>query len=166
MLARCNQFSWPLTRRPLSSVQVRPDQLFLARIQTGLTALHDRCIGLLHQGLGRGMPVKVAQQLARACPRKYRPTPAPERQLGAMRGWIGRDGPWHGQWTTVSGEKVVDSDICTFTFDPIDLPELGGRAAVAQLNESEHYLARFRRTLKLRLVSAGKVQPLLAGIYA
>jgi hypothetical protein len=131
--------------------------------------------------------------------RKNWPTPAPERRPGARRGWIGRDDPWHGQWTTVRAAKVVDGaspvPLCqpvlpaldsrpgtgatglaacpggqarghrtgpltrtgrTFTFDPIDLPELGGRDAVDQLNEAEHYLARFRRTLKVRLVGALK----------
>jgi hypothetical protein len=93
------------------------------------------------------------------------PTPAPERRAGARRGWIGRDDPWHGQWTTVRAEKVVEGCTCTWTFDPIDLPELGGRRAIAQFNESEHYLARFRRTLKLRLVSEGEEQPLVSGIH-
>ena len=96
------------------------------------------------------------------------PTPAPERRPGAGRGWIGRDDPWHGAWTTVRAEKEVDGNTCTFTFDPIDLPELGGRemaGAVAQLNEAEHYLARFRRTLKVRLVSGGGEQPVIAALH-
>jgi len=96
------------------------------------------------------------------------PTPAPERRPGAGRGWIGRDDPWHGAWTTVRAEKEVDGNTCTFTFDPIDLPELGGRemaSAVAQLNEAEHYLARFRRTLKIRLVSGGGEQPVIAALH-
>ena len=61
--------------------------------------------------------------------RKNWPTPAPERRPGAGRGWIGQDDPWHGQWTTVRAEKVVGG-ACTFTFDPLDLPELGWETAV------------------------------------
>jgi len=139
--------------------------------------------------------------------RKNWPTPAPERRPGAGRGWIGQDDPWHGQWTTVRAEKVVEEPsppaplpmlgegrpsplpssfaslrtgswegegaTCTFTFDPLDLPELGWEAAAhpsaslgTGLEQAEHYLARFRRTLKVRLVSRGEEQPLIAGIHA
>ena len=90
------------------------------------------------------------------------PTPAPERRPGARRGWIGRDDPWHGRWVTVRAEKVTAGDVVTFTFDPVDLPELRGVMSAAQLEETEHYLARFRRTLKLRLVCGGDVQPVIA----
>lgn len=94
------------------------------------------------------------------------PTPAPERLPGARRGWIGRDDPWHGQWTTVRAEEVTDGTRCTFAFDPIDLPELGGPKAIAQLIEAEHYQARFRRTLKVRVLGQGEAPPLIAGIGA
>jgi hypothetical protein len=94
------------------------------------------------------------------------PTPAPERWPGARRGWIGRDDPWHGQWITARGEEVITGSTFSINFDPIDLPELGGRDAAVRLNEAEHYRARFRRTLKLRLVSGGDEQPLIAGIHA
>lgn len=94
------------------------------------------------------------------------PTPAPERLPGARRGWIGRDDPWHGQWVTVRGEKTIEGKTCTFTFDPIDLPELQGIVSSAQLEQAEHYLARFRRTLKLRIVCRAAQQPRLAGIHA
>jgi hypothetical protein len=93
------------------------------------------------------------------------PTPAPERRPGAGRGWIGCDDPWHGKWTTGRGEMVINGATCTYTFDPIDLPELGKQAAV-QLEEAEHYMARFRRTLKVRLVSGGEEQPRIAGFHA
>jgi hypothetical protein len=95
--------------------------------------------------------------------RKHWPTPAPERRPGARRGWIGRDDPWHGQWTTARAAKVVDGQTCTFDFDPIDLAELH---AIEQLEAAEHYLARFRRTLKLRLVSSEEPQPAIARIHA
>lgn len=98
--------------------------------------------------------------------RKNWPTPAPERRPGARRGWIGRDDPWHGQWTAGRAVKTIAGTKCSFTFDPIDLPEIGD---VEQLNEAEHYLARFRRTLKVRLVgslSGGKAPPRVAGLHA
>jgi hypothetical protein len=98
--------------------------------------------------------------------RKNWPTPAPERLPGARRGWIGHDDPWHGQWTTVRAEKVVSADACTFTFDPIDLPELGEWSAAERLDNAEHYLARFRRTLKIRLVSGGQIQPRITQVQA
>jgi hypothetical protein len=96
------------------------------------------------------------------------PTPAPERRSGARRGWIGRDDPWHGRWVTVRSEKVTAGDTVTFTFDPVDLPELRGVMSAAQLEETEHYLAPFRRTLKLRLVCSGDAQPAIAelGVYS
>ncbi len=136
---------------------------------------HDPETGEWHIGLEWPEPRDVRQVVVRytgAVPpdlrvqywRKNWPTPAPERLPGARRGWIGRDDPWHGQWTTIRAEKVIDGDTCTFTFDPIDLHELGGRGweAVERLNNAEHHLARFRRTLKLRLVSGGEEQPLIA----
>ncbi|HOU13138.1 MAG TPA: hypothetical protein PKZ84_08465 [Anaerolineae bacterium] len=56
----------------------------------------------------------------------------------------------------------------TFTFDPVDLPELRGVMSAAQLEEAAHYLAPFRRTLKLRLVCGGDAQPIIAelGVYS
>lgn len=95
--------------------------------------------------------------------RRNWPTPAPERLPGARRGWIGRDDPWHGQWTTVRADKVIDGDTCTFIFDPVDLAEVGD---VEQLDRAEHYLARFRRTLKIRLVSEGEEQPVITELHA
>jgi hypothetical protein len=94
------------------------------------------------------------------------PNPAPERWSGARRGWIGRDDPWHGQWVTARGEQTIAGSVFTLTFDPIDLPELGQREAAIRLGEVEHYRARFRRTLKLRLVSGGQTPPLIAAIHA
>ena len=98
--------------------------------------------------------------------RKNWPTIAPERLAGARRGWIGCDDPWHGQWVTARGEKIVAGDTCTITFDPIDLRELGGRHAVEELNFAEHYRAAFRRTLKIRVVSAGETQPKVKELHA
>jgi hypothetical protein len=95
--------------------------------------------------------------------RKNWPTPAPERRPGARRGWIGRDDPWHGQWTTARAAKIVDGQTCTFDFDPIDLAEVH---SAEQLEAAEHYLARFRRTLKIRLVGGGEVRPAIAQICA
>jgi hypothetical protein len=92
------------------------------------------------------------------------PTPAPERLPGARRGWIGRDDPWHGQWTTVRGESHVDGDSFALTFDPIDLPEIG-RDRIEQLVAAEDYRAPFRRTLKLRVVGKGDA-PRVAAIHA
>ena len=92
--------------------------------------------------------------------RKHWSTPAPERRQGARRGWIGRDDSWHGQWTTVRGEQRVAGNTVTLRFDPIDLPELGRDSGV-QLEEAEDYLVRFRRTLKLRVVSGGEQAPVV-----
>jgi len=115
------------------------------------------------------------------------PTPAPERWPGARRGWIGQDDPWNGHWVTVKAEvRHEDDRTAVFVFDPVDLPELRaglertmaalpsavshGLRYQAQmisraLEEAEHYLARFRRTLKLRLVGTGDA-PALAGLEA
>ena len=95
--------------------------------------------------------------------RRNWPTPAPERRPGARRGWIGQDDPWHGEWTTVRAERRIEGDACTFTFDPVDLAEV---RSVEQLEAAEHYLARFRRTLKIRLLCGGEMQPQIAGLHA
>ena len=92
------------------------------------------------------------------------PTPAPERRPGASRGWIGRDDPWHGQWTTVRGESQVRGGSFALTFDPLDLPEIG-RDRVEQLVAAEDYRAPFRRTLKLRLMGEGEA-PRVEAIHA
>jgi hypothetical protein len=99
------------------------------------------------------------------------PTPAPERLPGARRGWIGRDDPWHGRWVTVQAEKKTSGSTCAFTFDPIDWTELRAAGwehydAHTRLGEIEHYLARFRRTLKLRLVCGGDDCPAFAAVHA
>ncbi len=94
------------------------------------------------------------------------PTPAPERRTGARRGWIGRDDPWHGRWITVRAECVVDGETCTFVFDPVDGPELRPWVSWQALEEAEDYLASFRRTLKVRLVSGGVRQPVVRHIEA
>ncbi|TFG67156.1 MAG: hypothetical protein E4H27_09335, partial [Anaerolineales bacterium] len=94
------------------------------------------------------------------------PTPAPERLPGARRGWIGRDDPWHGQWVTARGEQNIEGTIVTFTFDPVDLPELQGIRSSAQLEQAEHYLVRFRRTLKVRIVCYGAQPPNIAELHA
>ncbi len=122
----------------------------------------DICQVVVEYADSKGVPPDVRVQYWQ----QNWPAPAPERWPGARRGWIGRDDPWHGHWTTARGEVVVDGNTYTITFDPIDLPELGGRSAAMRLNELEHYLARFRRTLKLRLVSGGQAQPAVAAIRA
>ena len=96
--------------------------------------------------------------------RRNWPTPAPERLPGARRGWIGRDDPFHGTWTTVRGERTADGDTFTLTFDPLDLPELG-RDLLPQLVAAQHYRARFRRTLKMRVVSRSPM-PSIAELHA
>ncbi|MHB1295170.1 MAG: hypothetical protein ACYC4R_09265 [Anaerolineae bacterium] len=96
--------------------------------------------------------------------RRNWPTPAPELRAGAARGWIGCGDPFHGAWTTVRGAIQRQGDTWSLTFDPLDVIELGGRDAVQQLDQAEDYRARFRRTLKLRLVSADAPRPRLAGL--
>ncbi len=91
------------------------------------------------------------------------PTPAPERRAGALRGWIGRDDAYHGRWTTARGDYVFDGAGLQIRFDPIDLAELGGQAA-KQLEEAEHYLAEFRRALKVRFVCKSESPPSLVQI--
>lgn len=114
------------------------------------------------------------------------PTPAPERWPGARRGWIGRDDPYNGHWVEVKAERRQEGNTCTFVFDPVDIPELraGVEAFMAtlpsavrgalgyfssyvreSLEEAEHFLARFRRTLKIRVAGDG-APPALAGIEA
>jgi hypothetical protein len=117
---------------------------------------------------------RVVVQFAEAVPpnvrieywRKNWPTVAPERRAGARRGWIGRDDPFHGKWTTARGEATTKDGTYSFTFDPIDIWELGGRGQAEQLEEAQHFLARFRRTLKLRIVANGESAPRIASVQA
>ena len=94
--------------------------------------------------------------------RRNWPTTAPQRRPGARRGWIGRDDPWHGEWTTVRADVQCDGDACVFVFDPLDITEMYGRDSVQQLIEAEHYLPRFRRTLKVRVIAEGEVAPVIS----
>lgn len=93
------------------------------------------------------------------------PTIAPERLPGARRGWIARDDPFHGEWVTAKAAQVCDGSTCTFTFDPIDLPELGRGDAIHTLEAARDYLARFRQTLKIRLVSTGDAAPAIRSLH-
>ena len=90
--------------------------------------------------------------------RMHWPTPAPERFAGARHSWIGRDDPYHGEWTTVRGASATDEGIYSFVCDPIDLPEIG----LDQVVNAEHYRVDFRRTLKLRIVGAGSLPDIVA----
>ena len=108
------------------------------------------------------------------------PTPAPERWPGARRGWIGRDDPWNGHWVAVKAERRNDGATYTFEFEPVDIPELKAgietmmaampsamrhglrsqaAAIPAVLEQAEHYLARFRRTLKIRVYGSADGGP-------
>ena len=42
---------------------------------------------------------------------------------------------------------------------------MGGRGAVEQLLEAEHYLPRFRRTLKVRVIAEGNDAPVVSGLH-
>ncbi|MDI7276692.1 MAG: hypothetical protein QME94_11995, partial [Anaerolineae bacterium] len=84
------------------------------------------------------------------------PTPAPERMSGAGRGWIGRDDPYHGRWITARGATRLEGSTFGIAFDPLDMPELGGREAAERLVSAEDYRAPFRRTLKVRVVGQGE----------
>ncbi len=56
---------------------------------------------------------------------------------------------------------MVDGETCAFVFDPVDGPELRPWVSWEALEEAEDYLARFRRTLKVRLVSGGSDEPIV-----
>jgi hypothetical protein len=157
-------------KQDLRAHDLQPDRAGLLR------PAHDRESGDWQIGLEWQVPHDVRQVVVRFTQRtglppdlrvqywrKNWPTPAPERRPGARRGWIGQDDPWHGEWTTVRAEQQVAGETCTFTFDPIDLAEI---RAAEQLEAAEHYLARFRRTLKLRLLCGGEAQPQVAGLHA
>ena len=117
---------------------------------TGLEWQESRDIQSVIVEYGEGVPELSQVELQYWC--KSWPTSAPERRPGARRGWIAEDDPWHGQWITVRAERVRIGNRLIFVFDPVDIAELGGRDAADQLDSAEHYLARFRRTLKVRLV--------------
>lgn len=90
------------------------------------------------------------------------PTPAPERRPGARRGWIGEDDPRHGHWTRATAAIERQDMQQIVTFDPIDFPEVPD---TKQIDEAADYGARFRRTLKLRVMMAGE-QPVVRTLRA
>ncbi|MFN2155032.1 MAG: hypothetical protein ACK2UX_07330, partial [Anaerolineae bacterium] len=122
-------------------------------------APHDICQVVVRFTQATGAPPDLRVQYWR----KNWPTPAPERRPGARRGWIGQDDPWHGEWTTVRASKQAVDATCTFTFDPVDLAEVH---SVEQLEAAEDYRARYRRTLKIRLLCGGEAQPQIARCHA
>jgi hypothetical protein len=150
--------------------------------QGQLHPAHDPASGEWHLGLEWNEPQDVHQVVityADAVPpgvcvqywQNNWPNRAPERLPGARRGWLGRDDPWHGKWVTVRAAEKVDGCTCTFTFDPLDLTEMkllgwGSYETATLLSEIEHHLARFRRTLKLRLVSGGETCPVVSAVQA
>ena len=102
------------------------------------------------------------------------PTPALERFDGARRGWVESDDPWHGRWAQARGEwKGGPNGELEWRFDPLDWLELaepdrgaatgallpGGRDVLSQLEWAEDFQARFRKTLKVRLVFEGPEPP-------
>jgi len=144
--------------------------------QGQLTPAQDAATGLWQLGLEWDNPRDIARVVVRfAGPipadlqvqywRKNWPTIAPERRPGASRGWIGRDDPFHGEWTAVRGAASVDGDTFSLAFDPLDVPELAGHGSLEQLVNAQHYRATFRRTLKLRLVSQSAM-PAVAELHA
>ena len=141
-----------------------------------LTPAQDAASGLWQLGLEWDNPrdiARVAVRFAGPIPtdlqvqywRNNWPTEAPERRPGASRGWIGRDDPFHGEWTAVRGAASVDGETYSLAFDPLDVPELAGHGSLEQLVQAQHYRASFRRTLKLRLVSQSAM-PAVAELHA
>ena len=72
----------------------------------------------------------------------------PESMAGSFRGWIGQDDPFHGQWIAPRGTCIADGGSLVFEFDPLDMLELPD---IGDLEQRPGYLARYRRTLKIRL---------------
>ncbi|MQA26041.1 MAG: hypothetical protein GEU94_11330 [Micromonosporaceae bacterium] len=81
--------------------------------------------------------------------RDHWPAADPESIPGMGRGWLGQDDPFHGTWTTPRGVCSRHGNALIFEFDPLDAVEFEG---LADLERRPGYLARYRRTLKVRLV--------------
>lgn len=133
-------------------ISICDDGQYLSRIadvnHIGLEWLEPRDLEKLEVTFSDSAPAEIKVQYWR----NHWPTVAPSRKPGGARGWIRKDDPWHGEWTTIRGEVVCRESSWSITCDPIDFPELGGRAQIPQLDVAEDYLARFRRTLKVRFV--------------
>ena len=74
----------------------------------------------------------------------------PESLDGTRRAWIGQDDPFHGQWIEARGACAREGNTLTFDFDPLDALELPD---VRDLEQRPDYLARYRRTLKIRVIT-------------
>lgn len=72
----------------------------------------------------------------------------PESLDGTRRGWIGQDDPFHGRWIEPRSACTAQGNTLVFDFDPLDTLELPD---VPDLEQRPAYLARYRRTLKLRV---------------
>jgi len=79
------------------------------------------------------------------------PQPDPESLDGTRRGWIGQDDPFHGRWVEPRGGRRREDGALICEFDPLDALELPD---VRDLEQRPGYLARYRRTLKLRVAVA------------
>ncbi len=67
----------------------------------------------------------------------------PEPWIG---GWTAVDDPFNGKWVTANGEFKIEGDTWTFTFDPLDITELGS---------AEDFAVTYRQALKVRLLFKG-----------
>jgi len=64
----------------------------------------------------------------------------PEPWIG---GWTAVDDPFNGKWVTANGEFKIEGDTWTFTFDPLDMPELP---------HAGDFAVTYRQALKVRLL--------------
>lgn len=89
------------------------------------------------------------------------PNEQKDRRVGAHKGWLLTDDPFHGRWLAAYGEQTLNAAGCAVLFDHMDVNEvlcLGGDYP-QNLFLSDDYNAMFRRTLKLRVVFSAAEAP-------
>ena len=94
------------------------------------------------------------------------PNEQKDRRVGAHKGWLLTDDPFHGRWLAAYGEQTLGTDGCGVMFDHIDVNEvlcIGGEYP-EKLFLSDDYNAMFRRTLKLRVVFHSEAAPRIQAI--
>jgi len=95
------------------------------------------------------------------------PTMHPDHAPGASRGWLPVDDAFDGRWTEAYGESGEQGETRTFLFDRVDINEVDNGSmwqGEGAYYKSADYNARFRRTLKLRLIFEYREAPRLLAV--
>ena len=72
-------------------------------------------------------------------------------------GWTAIDDPYNGEWVTAHGDASIDGTAWTYTFDPLDITEIGS---------AEDFAAFYRQSYRLRLLYKPEAKAIVTGVEA